>query len=50
MEETKKRGLLIGIGGLSGNVVRISPHLNIGRNDVENALEILSDSFAALTV
>ena len=50
MEETKKRGLLIGIGGLSGNVVRISPHLNIGRDDVENALEILSDSFAALTV
>ena len=50
MEETRKRGLLIGIGGLSGNVVRISPHLNIGRDDVENALEILSDSFAALTV
>ncbi|MCH7613990.1 MAG: aspartate aminotransferase family protein [Candidatus Marinimicrobia bacterium] len=49
MEETKKRGLLIGRGGLSGNVVRISPPLNITRDDVENALEILAESFAALT-
>ncbi|MFQ6677525.1 MAG: aspartate aminotransferase family protein [Fidelibacterota bacterium] len=49
MEETKKRGLLIGRGGLSGNVVRISPHLNTTKNDVETALEILSDSFAVLS-
>ncbi|NOZ75995.1 MAG: aspartate aminotransferase family protein [FCB group bacterium] len=48
MEETKKRGLLIGRGGLSGNVIRISPPLNISRNEVETALEILSDSFAAI--
>jgi len=48
MEETKKRGLLVGRGGLSGNVVRISPHLNTTQNDVETALEILSDSFTAL--
>ena len=48
MEETKKRGLLIGRGGLSGNVVRISPHLNTNQNDIVKALEILSDSFAAL--
>jgi len=49
MEETKKRGLLIGRGGLSGNVVRISPPMNIRKNDVENALEILADSAAAIT-
>ncbi|MBC8344873.1 MAG: aspartate aminotransferase family protein [Candidatus Marinimicrobia bacterium] len=49
MEETKRRGLLIGRGGLSGNVMRISPTLNISQIDVENALEILSDSFAAIT-
>ncbi len=48
MEETKKRGLFIGRGGLSGNVVRISPHLNTNQNDIVKALEILSDSFAAL--
>ena len=49
MEETKKRGLLIGRGGLEGNIVRISPSLNIDRNYVEKALEILSDSLAAMT-
>ena len=48
MEETKKRGLLIGRGGLAGNVIRISPPLNITQNDVEKALEILSDSLAEM--
>jgi len=48
MEETKQRGLLIGRGGLAGNVVRISPPLNINQDDVENALEILSDSIVAM--
>ncbi|SVB06082.1 uncharacterized protein METZ01_LOCUS158936 [marine metagenome] len=49
MEETKKRGLLIGRGGLVGNIVRISPPLNINRNDVEKALEILDDSLSVMT-
>ena len=49
MEETKKRGLLIGRGGLTGNIVRISPPLNINRNDVEKALEILDDSLSVMT-
>ncbi len=48
MEETKKRGLLIGRGGLAGNVARISPPLNITRNEVEEALGILEDSFRAI--
>jgi alanine-glyoxylate transaminase / (R)-3-amino-2-methylpropionate-pyruvate transaminase len=45
-EETKKRGLLIGKGGLYANTVRIAPPLNIGKADVEEALRILDDSFA----
>ena len=45
MEETKKRGLLIGRGGLYGNCVRIAPALNIGKNEIEEALKILSESF-----
>ena len=49
MEETKKRGLLIGRGGLTGNIVRISPPLNINRNDVEKALEILDNSLSVMT-
>ncbi len=46
-EETKKRGLLIGRGGLWGNVVRIAPALNVTRTEIEEGLKILEDSFAA---
>ena len=47
-EETKKRGLLVGKGGLSGNVVRIAPPLTVGSAEVDEALGILDQSFAAL--
>ncbi len=45
-EETKKRALLIGRGGLYGNVVRISPALNTPRADIDEALKILDESLA----
>ena len=48
MEETKKRGLLVGRGGLYGNCVRISPALNIGADEVNEAILILSQSFQSL--
>ena len=48
MEETKARGLLIGRGGLYANAMRISPPLNITRSEVEEAVGILNDSFAAI--
>ncbi|MFQ6609635.1 MAG: aspartate aminotransferase family protein [Fidelibacterota bacterium] len=47
MEETRSRGLLIGRGGLSGNVVRISPPMTVDKSTVENALNILDDALAA---
>lgn len=43
-EETKKRGLLIGKGGIHGNVIRITPPLNIDKTDVDQAMEILEAS------
>lgn len=46
--ETKKRNLLIGKGGLHGNVVRISPALNISSGDIKDAIGILEESFAAI--
>ncbi|MCC7386618.1 MAG: aspartate aminotransferase family protein [Deltaproteobacteria bacterium] len=46
-EETKKRKLLIGKGGLKGNVVRISPPLNVTAAEVKEAVGILEQSFAA---
>ncbi|MFQ6612502.1 MAG: aspartate aminotransferase family protein [Fidelibacterota bacterium] len=49
MEETRQRGLLIGRGGLYGNVVRISPPMNVTREPVEKAVRILDDSLAALS-
>jgi alanine-glyoxylate transaminase/(R)-3-amino-2-methylpropionate-pyruvate transaminase len=45
-EETKKRGLLIGRGGLYNNTMRISPALNISKADVEEALKIMDESLA----
>ncbi len=49
-EETKKRGLLIGKGGLYGNTLRIAPALNITKSDIDEALRILDESFAAIAV
>src|SRR5580692_8239401 len=47
-EETKKRGLLIGKGGLYGNVIRIAPALNIGKADITEGLRIIDESFTAM--
>lgn len=48
-EETKQRGLLVGKGGLYGNVIRIAPALNIGASEIQDALRILNESFAAVS-
>ncbi|MEE9466585.1 MAG: aspartate aminotransferase family protein [Candidatus Neomarinimicrobiota bacterium] len=48
MEQTKQRGLLVGRGGLHGNVMRIAPPLNIEETEVEEALGIMDESFAGL--
>jgi 4-aminobutyrate aminotransferase-like enzyme len=47
-EETKKRGLLIGKGGLYGNVLRISPPLTVSDSEVDEAVTKLDESFAAI--
>ena len=47
-EETKKRGLLIGKGGLNGNVIRIAPSLTIGEAEIDEGLATLTESFAAM--
>jgi 4-aminobutyrate aminotransferase-like enzyme len=44
LEAARRRGLLIGKGGLYGNVLRIAPCLNIGAEQVDRALEILDES------
>ncbi len=46
MERAKENGLLIGKGGLYGNVLRLSPPLNIGKSDVDEATRLLDKSFS----
>jgi len=47
LEETKARGLLIGKGGLHGNVLRIAPPMTLTDEESAEALAILDDSLAA---
>jgi len=46
-EEARKRGLLIGKGGLEGNAFRIAPPLTVDASEVDEALAILQESFEA---
>ncbi len=47
-ETAKDMGLLIGKGGLFGNVLRIKPPMCIQQPDVDFALEVLDQALAAL--
>jgi 4-aminobutyrate aminotransferase-like enzyme len=48
MEEARREGLLIGKGGLWGNVIRMSPPLNISKADVDEAIRLLDRALAAV--
>lgn len=50
MEECRRRGLLIGKGGLYGNVIRMSPPLNVSKADVDEAFNILDHAFETVSV
>jgi len=50
LERTRENGLLIGKGGLYGNVVRLSPMLNIAKADVDEAVRLLDKSFAEIRI
>ena len=46
-EETKKQGLLVGRGGLWGNVIRIAPPLNVTKPEIEEGLKAIDAAFSA---
>jgi 4-aminobutyrate aminotransferase-like enzyme len=46
--EARKQGLLIGKGGLYGNVIRMAPHLNVSAQDMEMGIERLALSCAGV--
>jgi len=50
METTRENRIMIGKGGLYGNVLRISPPLNIGKTDVDEFAKLLDRSFAQCRV
>lgn len=47
MEHAKTNRVMVGRGGLSGNVIRISPPMNIGRTDVDEFLLRMDASLTA---
>lgn len=44
LEETRKRGLLVGKGGPYGNVIRPAPPMTVTEDETEEALGILTES------
>ena len=48
LEVARDHGLLIGKGGMYNNVLRLSPAMNIGKEDVDEAFRLLDLSFAAV--
>jgi 4-aminobutyrate aminotransferase len=49
LERARANGLLVGKGGLHGNVIRMSPPLNIAKTDADQALQALDRSLAQAT-
>lgn len=49
LESAREQGLLIGKGGLEGNVLRIKPPMCITAADVQFALDVLDQSFRTLS-
>jgi 4-aminobutyrate aminotransferase len=43
LEATRERGLLIGKGGLHGNVLRLAPPMSLTEDEAEEALGILAE-------
>ena len=44
-ESTKEKGLLIGKGGLYGNVIRLTPPLTVEKSEIDQAIQIMDQAF-----
>ena len=49
LERTRENGLLVGKGGLYGNVIRMAPPMNISKADVDEGIRMLDRSLAEIT-
>jgi 4-aminobutyrate aminotransferase-like enzyme len=50
LEGARRNGLLIGKGGLYGNVVRMAPPMNISQADVDEGIRLLDRTFEGVRV
>ncbi|HTP32188.1 MAG TPA: aspartate aminotransferase family protein [Candidatus Acidoferrales bacterium] len=50
LEAARENRILMGKGGLYGNVLRVTPPMNIGRSDVDQFIDALDKSLAACAV
>jgi len=48
MDVARQHGLIIGKGGTFGNVLRVTPPINIGRADVDQFIEVLDKALASV--
>ncbi|MBC7239082.1 MAG: aminotransferase class III-fold pyridoxal phosphate-dependent enzyme, partial [Chloroflexi bacterium] len=44
----REKGLLIGVGGVNGNVIRFQPPLVISKSELEKAFDILKECLKLL--
>ena len=49
VDTCKENGLLLGKGGLYGNVVRIAPHLNVAAGDLDTAMDIIGSALVEVS-
>lgn len=49
LNTAKDLGLLLGKGGLYGNVIRITPHLNVSREDMQTATDLIAKTCVAVS-
>jgi 4-aminobutyrate aminotransferase-like enzyme len=49
MERARANGLLVGKGGLYGNVIRMAPPMNISKADVDEGIRLLDRSFGEIS-
>ena len=49
MEACRRRGLLVGKGGLYGNVLRITPMLNVTESEIDEGVDALVDAIAEVS-
>ncbi|MEZ5227957.1 MAG: hypothetical protein R2710_15180 [Acidimicrobiales bacterium] len=48
LEATKANDLLVGKGGLYGNVIRMAPMLNVTADEIDEGLEALRTAIAGI--